>query len=117
MSYSEKQLSGLAQSNPKELARILISPNTDTRTLTFGAEILGGEVADETLVSPVFRFLLKHVNAVVREGALIGVVAFYTTYTAGKVPSDILERVRLIANNDPSPVLKEYAKDILKTFE
>lgn len=114
MSYSENQLSALAQSNPKELARILISSNTDTRTLTFGAEILGGEVTDETLVLPVFRFLLKHVNAIVREGALIGVSAFYTSK---KPPQEIIERVQIIANNDPSPTLKDVAKDIIKQFE
>ena len=113
MSYSENQLSALAKINPKELARILISSNVDTKTLTFGAEILGGEVADETVVLPVFRFLLKHVNAIVREGALIGVSAFYTTQ---KPPQDIMERVQIIANTDPSPTLKNIAKDIITQF-
>lgn len=114
MSYSENQLTALAQSNPKELARILISPNTDTRALTFGAEILGGEITDETLVLPVFRFLLKHVNAIVREGALIGVSAFYTNK---KPPQEIMDRIQIIASSDPSPTLKEVAQDIIKQFE
>jgi hypothetical protein len=114
MSYSENQLNALAQSNPKELARILISPNADVHTLTFGAEILGGEVKDEAMVLPVFRFLLKHVNAVVREGALIGVSAFYSDK---KPPQEIMERVKIIAHNDPSPTLKEVAKDLITQFE
>lgn len=114
MSYSDNQLTALAQNNPKELARILTSPNMDIKTLTFGAEILGGEVKDENLVLPVLKMLLKHVNAIVREGALIGVSAFYTE---ANPPQEIMDRVRLIATNDPSPSLKDYAKDIIKQFE
>lgn len=111
MNYSDNQLIALAQNNPKELARILTSPNTSTKVLTYGAEILGGEITDETLVLPVFCFLLKHVNAAVREGALIGVSAFYTSQ---KAPQDIVERVKSIMDNDPSPILKDYAKDIIE---
>lgn len=77
MGYSEFQLTALATSNPKELVRIITSPNSDVHALTFGAEILGGEVKDESLVLPALRQLLKHVNAVVREGAMLGVSAFY----------------------------------------
>jgi len=112
--YSDTQMTTLAQSNPKELSRILTSPNTDVRTLTSGAEILGSEVTDETLVAPVLRILLKHVNALVREGAVIGTSAFYSSK---KPPQDILERVRAIANNDPLPILKEEAKSLLEYFE
>src|SRR5260370_42522682 len=105
MSYSETQIKALAQSNPKELIRILTSPNADTHMLTFGAELLGAEVADETIVLPALRRLLKHINAVVREGAMAGVSSFYLDR---KPPQDVLERLKIMSTNDPSPTIKEY---------
>lgn len=114
MSYSDAQLTTLAQTNPKELARILVSPNNDTRTLSLGAEILGNEVKDEAIVLPVIRQLLKHVNAIVREGAVIGASSFYITK---KPPRDILDKLKAISNGDPSPTLKDYAKSVLGDFE
>lgn len=114
MNYSENQLTQLAQTNPKELARILTSSNASVPMLTFGAEILGGEVKDETIVLPVLRQLIKHVNAIVREGAAIGISSFYMEK---KPPQDILDRLKIMASNDPSPTLKDYAKSMLEDFE
>lgn len=113
MNYSETQLTQIAKTNPKELARILTSPNGDTRVLTFGAEILGGEVTDETIVLPVLRQLIKHVNAIVREGAAIGISSFYIDK---KPPQDIIDRLKWMATNDPSPTMKDYAKSMLEDF-
>jgi len=113
MNYSQNQLKNLAQSNPKELARILTSPNADIHTLTFGAELLG-DVNDERIVLPTLRQLLKHINAIVREGALMGVSSFYSEK---KPPQDILDRLRSIASNDPSPSLRGDAKAILEDLE
>lgn len=114
MSYSEIQLKAMVQNNPKELVRLLTSPNADTHLLTFGAELLGGEVIDESMVLPTLRQLLKHINAVVREGAMIGISSFYMEK---KPPQDILEKIRNMSTNDPSPTIKEYAQTILKDFE
>lgn len=116
MIYSEMQLRNLAKSNPKELSRILISPNADVHTLTFGSEILGNEVTDESLVLPPLRVLLKHVHATVREGAMIGISSFYTEIDK-KPPQDVLDRFKVIGSNDPSPTLKEFARDLLKDLE
>ena len=113
--YSENELEALAITNPKELSKILSSPNGDVNTLTFGAELLGGEVKDESLVLPPLRMLLKHINAVVREGAMIGVSAFYSDKSLP--PSDILDKLKMISNSDPSPVLREYAKGLLDDFK
>jgi len=113
MTYSDSQLKVLAHTNPKELVRILNSSNVDTGTLTFGVEILGGEITDESIALPVFRKLMKHINAVVREGSLIGLEAFYS---ASKPPQDVIERLQIMANSDPSPTLKDMAKDLLKEF-
>jgi len=113
MNYTDNQLTQLSQTNPKELARLLISPNADIRMLTSGAEILGGEVKDEEIVLPVLRMLLKHVNAIVREGACIGISSFFMD---AKPPQDVLDRLRVMANSDPSPSLKEYAKTLIEDF-
>jgi len=113
MSYSETQLNTLAKDNPKELARILSSPNADVRTLTFGAELLGGEVKDEELVLPVFRRLLKHFNAIVREGAMLGVSAFYMDK---KPPQEIMERLRIISKSDPSPANRDCAGSLVEDY-
>jgi hypothetical protein len=114
MSYSDIQLRNLAQQNPRELIRIITSPNGDAKTLTSGAEILGEEVDDESLVVPALRQLLKHAHAFVREGAMNGVSSFFNN---NPLPRDILERLRAIAKSDPSPTNKEVAADLVKTYE
>lgn len=114
MTYTDSQLKTLASNNPKELIRILNSPQADVPTLTFGAEILGGEIKDEELVLPVFRKLIKHVNAIVREGSLIGIEAFYSST---KPPQDIIDRLKCMSNSDPSPAIKDLAKDLVKEFD
>lgn len=114
MSYSESQIMDLAHNNPKELVRILTSPDVDIRMLTCGVEILGGEISDEEMALPVFRKLLRHMNALVREGAMMGVAAFFAKK---KLPRDILERLKAMANSDPSPTNKETAKGLLEDLE
>lgn len=113
MSYSPNQLKTLAETNPRELARIITSPNADTKMLASGAELLG-EISDERIAYPALRQLLKHVHALVREGALTGLSSFYLSK---KPPQDILERLRFMSKNDPSPNLKEYAQQLIKDFE
>lgn len=113
MSYSQNHLKSLAQSNPKELARLLTSAHIDTVTLTFGAELLG-EVSDEQTVLPTFRQLLKHINAVVREGAMIGLSSFYSNK---RPPQDIYDKLKIMSKNDPSSNNKEFAESLLQDFE
>lgn len=114
MSLSESQLKQLAKTNPKELARLLSSSTGNTHMLTFGAEILGGEVEDETIVLPVLRQLIKHVNAVVREGAALGISSFYLSK---KPPQDILDRLKWMVTNDPSQTLRDTAETMLKDYD
>lgn len=113
MNYSQNQLKALVQSNPKELVRVVTSPNADTHMLTLGAELLG-EIPDERIVLPAFKQLLKHVHALVREGAMTGLSSFYL---GKKPPQEIIEKLRLMAKSDPSSSLKEYAETLLKEFE
>lgn len=114
MSFSKNQLMTLAKTNPKELAKILNSPDADTYTLTFGAELLGGEVTEEEIVLPVIRRLLKHINALVREGAVVGIASFYFQK---KPPQDILDKLTAMSTNDPSPVLRVETRSLLENFD
>ena len=112
MSYSQNQLKTIAQNNPKELARILTSPNADVTTLTFGAELLGD--TEERIALPALKQLLKHVHAVVREGAMMGLSSLYMER---KPPRDVIERLQAMSKTDPSPSNKEFAETLLKEFE
>jgi hypothetical protein len=113
MTYSQTQLKSLAQQNPKELARLLISPNADTTMLTYGAELLG-DVPDEQIVLPTLRQLLKHGHAAVREGAMMGLSSFYMEK---RPPQDVMDKLRSMSKSDPSPSNKEFATTILGDFE
>lgn len=113
MSYSENQLNALAKDNPKELARYLTSSLADVPTLTCGAEVLGAEVKDEEIVLPVFKRLLKHVNAIVREGVMLGISAFYLDK---KPPQEIVDRLRVMSKNDPSPANRDTASSLLEDY-
>ena len=113
MGYSQDQLRKLAENDVAKFIRILNNPSTDAYSLSIGAEILGEEISEEDISLPVFKKLLKHINATVREGAIIGIMALFFDR---KLPQDILERVGDIAKNDPSPSLKIYAEDILKEY-
>ena len=113
MSYSENQLNALAKDNPKELARVLSGSNIDVRTLTFGAEVLGAEVKDEEIVLPVLRRLLKHVNAIVREGAMLGISGFYMDK---KPPQEVVDRLRVMAKSDPSPANRDTASSLVEDY-
>lgn len=113
MIYSNTQLVQLAQISPQELMKILTSPNADTKMLASGVEVFCGEVNDETLVLSVIRTLLKHKNALVRESAIIGITEFYVDEMP---PQDILDKLKLISNVDPSPFVKEYSGDVLEKY-
>jgi hypothetical protein len=114
MKYTDSQLRNLCQINPQDLIRLLNSPSIDAHTICNGTEILSEEISDEEIVLPILKQFLKHRNAIVREGALIGLTSFYLE----KSPtSDILDLVKVISTNDPSPQLRDYASDIIKDFE
>ena len=113
MTFSQTQLKALAKNNPKELVRLLISPNADTTILTYGAELLG-DVLDEQVILPCLRLLLKHGHAAVREGAMMGLSSFYMEK---RPPQDIMDKLQMMSKNDPSPSNKEFASTVLGDFE
>jgi len=111
MKYSPAQLKVLCKSNQKELVRLLTSPGGDISTLSSGVEVLSEESTDAEVVVPVFRLLLKHVHASVREGTMMGIASFFI---GKQTPTDILDRLKVMSSNDPSPNLKQFAQDLLK---
>lgn len=114
MTYSDLQLKFMAIHKPSELMQILNSPNADINTLVSGIEILGAEIKDDEIVFPILKKLLYHMNVLVREAAIIGIIEFYVTKSP---PVDILEKIKYISESDPSYNLRVYAKDVLKDFE
>lgn len=62
----------LARARPAELVALL-STDLPPHQLTFAAEIAGTEIKDESVVAPLVK-LLEHTHAVVREGAVYGLV-------------------------------------------
>jgi hypothetical protein len=103
----------MAKTNPKMLVNVLKDTATDNITLTYGVEILGNEIKDEDLVLPVLKKLLNHQNVVVREGACIGISAFYVDKVP---PDDILNKLKTMSKSDPSPIIKEIAEYTLQDF-
>jgi hypothetical protein len=113
MIYTDNQLVHLAQNNPKELVRLLNNPHTTTKMLVVGIEILSLEVLDESLVLPILRLFTKHINASVRESACIGIATFYERKT---LPTDLVDRLKIMSTTDPSPSIKEITKEILNNL-
>lgn len=113
MNYSEDYLIKLVNNKPEELVKLLLNPKCAPKDLMIGVEILANECKNEENILPVLRRLLKHVNANVRESAVIGIISFYV---AKSPPQDILDRVAEIANSDPSQYLREYARDSLSKY-
>lgn len=108
MVYTIVQYRQLAKSNPTELIQ-LINNISNIPLLVSIVEVLD-EIDDESLVLPVFKRLLKHIHAQVREGALTALFSFYKNK---KLPIDILDRVKTISKSDPSPDVRDYASDLL----
>lgn len=113
MLHSKNTLKQLLISNPKELAKILTNSNINNSLLSFGVEILGEEIYDKEITLPVFKKLLKHPNALVRESAVIGTFAFFNSKT---IDADILELLNIIKLNDPSFTIKVLVKDLLENY-
>lgn len=112
MNYSSQQLTQIAKTNPQELIKIINNCyGSDMQTISLAIDIMGEEVSDEALVTPLIRKLLKHIHVLIRESAIMCVASFYIDK---EVPKDIANRLEIISKNDPSNNLKELARDTLK---
>jgi hypothetical protein len=112
MKYSEEQLIQIAHNNPQELIKIINSSHNSIKVLTDALEILGGEVDDDSIVLPVLQKLLRNINVSIRESALIGISSFYGAKTK-PLSSEVSEKLLDLSTNDPSALLRDFAKDLL----
>lgn len=103
----------MAKNKPKDLINIMLSAKVQTSTISSGVEILAQEVKEEEILLPLFKSLLRHINATVRESACSAIFSFYEDKP---LPQEIEDRLLVMLNNDPSPVIKEYIQDMLKNF-
>lgn len=114
MSYSNAQLQSIAKKDIKELIYIIEKSGSDIKTLELAIDILSDECDIEEHVLPVLSRCLKHVHVTVREASMMGVNTFYVSKPP---PEEILDRLVVISNSDPSSYLREFAKDILDEFK
>lgn len=114
MNYSITQLREMFAKSPDGLIKLLNNPNATTKILSSGVEILGEDSKNEILVIPIFRKLLKHINATVRESTVIAISSFYLEKLP---PNDILERLISISESDPSYDLRDFTKSVLDDFK
>jgi HEAT repeat protein len=114
MGYSTQKLQEIAQTDPQELIKIINNHyKIDIKTMALAIEILGEEVEDETIVFPMVIKLLKHVHVLLREGAILCALSFYSEK---KLPQEIVDRLKILAKNDPSSDIRDLAGDTLKDF-
>lgn len=111
---NNNELTNLAQNNPKQLVKLLYMPNTDATTLSNAIEILAEETPDESIFLPILKILLKHGNALVREGACSAVSSFYFDR---QIPDDILEKLSEMSRHDPSYSIKKHIEDLLSQLK
>lgn len=113
MSYFSAQLQSIAKKDIKELIHIIDNSGSDISTLEIAIDILSDESDNEEDVFPILNRCLKHVHVLVREASMTGVTTFYDNKTP---PKEILDRLEVISNSDPSSYLRDFAKDILNEF-
>lgn len=94
----------LAVNHPQDLLRLVDSKLLTPPTLTFAAEI-SGRIADSQGVRLVLVPLLDHPHALVREGAIYGLLEH--------VDPDVLGELTTLAERDPSPGVRQAATNTL----
>lgn len=92
--------------NKRELASLISSGTLEPFDLTFAVEHFGKIAFDDpTLARQILAPLLKHPDAVVREGVLYGL--------DGHLDEAIQREVFLMASNDPSKGVRQAAADLV----
>jgi hypothetical protein len=100
----QESLHALGHSDPDALVALVESGTLDNVELTFAAESLG-QVKTPRSTALLGR-LLDHEDAVVREGALYGL-------SAHELSEWLYLKIARMVTNDPSPAIREVAKDCL----
>jgi HEAT repeat protein len=103
---SQNELRAMANNSPANLVALIESGALGNVELTFAAEYLGKATAAEGVVLTLL-VLLRHPNALVREGALYGL---------SEVRNDqaVIDAVTVVRDGDPSSALRSIAESILE---
>lgn len=112
MNFSENEMTKFAKEDPEYFSKILLNPHTSVSSLTSGIEILISEVKDEKMILDSLKSLLKHKNAVVREGACYAAANFYSEKNIP--PQEIVDSLKKISVQDPSLSVREGALILLE---
>jgi HEAT repeat protein len=94
----------LAEHYPAEMLRLVSSTALTPPALTFAAE-LAGRIDDSQAVRTTLTPLLEHESPLVREGAIYGL--------RDHVDDIIVKRLTNLATTDPSPAIRQAARDTL----
>src|SRR5690606_30816822 len=94
----------ILEKDPRQLAVLIKSDALHSSELTFAAEIMG-RCGDSNLVRQTVGPLLRHAAAVVREGAIYGLVRH--------LDDDLLAELSNLKSNDPSAGVRTAAGDAL----
>lgn len=97
----------LAEQSPARLLELLDDTALVPADLTFAAEIAGQRLPHDIAIrNRLLELLQKSDSSLVREGVIYGLSANLT--------DDVCERLRSIAQDDPSPGVREAAKEALE---
>jgi hypothetical protein len=99
---SEEYFEYLAENQPDQLRELLVNGTLEAYDLTFAAEIAGKTSMADMFEEPLID-LLNHPEAVVREGAIYGLLYINT--------DKVFESIKQL-NNDPSPAIRSIVKGI-----
>lgn len=105
---SENNFHLLVRDDPQYLVDWIKSGTIPVHFLTFAAEA-AGRIKKAELVIPVLEGLLDHESAYVREGAILGL-----SYCRERTSPELMEKIRQISVDDPSPGVREEAAYWLK---
>ena len=101
----EAMFEHLAQCHPDQLLRLVNAQQLPPIELSFAAEA-AGTLANSPAVRNTLLRMLRHGDAVVREGAIYGL--------ARHVDEEILRELRQVAATDPSPGVQEAAANLIE---
>ncbi|MGN6109036.1 MAG: HEAT repeat domain-containing protein [Kofleriaceae bacterium] len=97
----------LARTDPKRLLKLISGNRLAFHDLTFAAEAAGKIAQADDEVVHVLLPLLEHRSPLVREGAIYGLSPFATSRQW------VMMRLECIAAKDPSPGVREAAREAL----
>jgi hypothetical protein len=106
----------LAKEDPHQLADMINNNALKPYDLTYAAEYLGAECNDSNLVRKTLVPLLDHPEAVVREGALIGLNQTRLYDEDDHIDEATEKIIEKMSSDDPSPCIREFSKQIVEDF-